>query len=157
MDAAQNGEYPMCVEGKGANRKEDHQDENEDGELLPSFNSFKRNKVNRQQTQKNLRRIFEGKWPLKFDNLVLPKCYMCQWYNVKRGACRKGPCDGKCCAICLKSELNRRSIPLPDEEAHCAFAATEDCINKLRIDFFKSDLCNCKEKNGSPCEMCKRK
>ena len=125
MDAAQNGEYPMCVEGKGANRKEDHKDENEHGELLPSFNSFKRNKVNRQQTQKNLRRIFEGKWPLKFDNLVLLKCYMCQWYNVKRGACRKGPCDGKCCAICLKSELNRRSIPLPDEEAHCAYSGVE--------------------------------
>lgn len=154
MDAAQNGEYPMCVEGKGANRKEDHQDENEDGDLLPSF---KRKKFNRQQTQKNLRRIFEGKWPLKFDNLALPKCYMCQWYNMKRGACRKGPCDGKCCAICLKSELNRRSIPLPDEEAHRAFAATEECINKLRTDFLKSNVCNYKEKNGSPCEMCKRK
>ena len=104
-DPAQNGEYPLCVDGRGANRKEDCQDEDSDGELLPSF---KNKKFSRQETQRNLRKVFAGKWPLKVDNTTLEKCYTCAWFK-KRGGCRASSCDGKCCGVCLKSKFIRES------------------------------------------------
>ena len=152
---AENGEYmyPMIVEGKGANRMEDNQDENSDGELRPSF---KRKKFGRQQAQKNLRRIFDGKWPLQVDNLTASKCYMCTWFSIKRGGCRAFSCDGKCCGVCLKSEFIRESTALSNEEAHSVFAATKEHINKVRNEFLESRVCSYREKNGAPCAMCNK-
>jgi len=105
-DISQNGEYPMSIDGRGANRMEDNQDEDSDGDLRPSF---KKKKFNRQQAQRHLRKVFDGKWPLKVNNRTVPKCYMCAWFDTKRGGRRRRSCDGKCCGVCLKSEFIRES------------------------------------------------
>lgn len=97
-------EYPMCVEGKGANRREDHQDEDEEGDLLPEFEG---KQFSRQEAQRDLQKLFAGKWPLKVDKTTVPKCYLCVFFS-----CRGPTCNGKCCHVCLKAECLRGSAPV---------------------------------------------
>lgn len=106
-------EYPMCVDGKGANRREDHQDENEDGDLLPEYQG---KQFSRQEAQRAIQRVFAGKWPLKVDKTTIPKCYLCAFFNSAFGTCRGPVCTGKCCKVCLKAKLLRDSVPVSNEE-----------------------------------------
>lgn len=107
-------EYPMCVDGKGANRREDHQDEDEDGDLLPDYQG---KQFSRQEAQRAIQRVFAGKWPLKVDKTTVPKCYLCAFFNLAFGTCRGPSCTGKCCKVCLKAEFLRDSAPVSNGEA----------------------------------------
>lgn len=84
-DISKNGEFPSCVDGRGANRMEDCEDETSDGELKPSF---KRKKFNLKQAQRNLRKIFAEKWPFSnVDSAKTPKCMLlveCQKGRMSR-------------------------------------------------------------------------
>ena len=100
-------EYPACVEGKWANRREDHQDEDEDGDLLPGYEG---KQFNRQEAQHELRRVFAGKWPLKVNNTTLPKCCLCAFHLCSA-------CNGRCCKFCLKAEILRGSAPVSNRES----------------------------------------
>lgn len=153
-DASKNGEFPSCVDGRGANRMEDCQDETSDGELKPSF---KRRKFNLKQCQRNLRKIFAGKWPFSnVDSAKTPKYYACYWLNVKKGGCRGTSCDGKCCGVFLKSDYIRQLAALPNEEANRLYEVTEKQLNKIRREFLENGLCNYKESNGDACIECNK-
>ena len=148
-DISKNGEFPSCVDGRGANRMEDCEDETSDGELKPSF---KRKKFNLKQAQRNLRKIFAEKWPFSnVDSAKTPKCYACYWLNVKKGGCRGTSCDGKCCGVCLKSDYIRQSVALSNEEANGLYEVTEKQLNRIRREFLENGLCNYKEPNGDAC------
>lgn len=105
-------EYPMCVDGKGANRREDHQDEDEEGDLLPDYQG---KQFSRQEAQHALQKVFAGKWPLKIDKTTVPKCYLCTFFNSAFGTCRGQSCTGECCKVCLKAEFLRG--PLSNRES----------------------------------------
>ena len=87
--------YPACIQGKWANRMEDHQDENEGGTLRPEFAG---KDFNLQETQQKLQSVFGGKWPLKVDNKTLPQCYLCAYQHCSK-------CNGKCCDYCIKADI----------------------------------------------------
>ena len=108
-------EYPTCVDGKGANRREDHQDEDEDGDLLPDYQG---KQFSRQDAQRAIQRVFAGKWPLKVDKTTVQKCYLCAFFNSAFGTCRGPACTGNCCNVCLKAEFLRdHSTPVSNGEA----------------------------------------
>lgn len=107
-------EYPMCVDGKGANRMEDHQDEDEEGDLLPEYQG---KQFSRLEAQRALQKVFARRWPLKVDKTTVPKCYLCSFFNSAFGTCRGQTCTGKCCKVCLKAEFLRGTGPESNEEA----------------------------------------
>lgn len=106
-------EYPMCVDGKGANRMEDHQDEDEEGDLLPDYQE---KQFSRLEAQRALQKVFAGKWPLKVDKTTVPKCYLCAFFHSAFGTCRGPSCTGKCCKVCLKAELLLDTGPAQNRE-----------------------------------------
>ena len=87
--------YSMTFKGKWASRMEDHQDEDEEGDLLPGFEG---KRFDLKEAQKELSKVFAGKWPRKVDNTGVPKCYLCAFKHCSK-------CDGKCCDYCLKADI----------------------------------------------------
>lgn len=118
VDADPKLDYPACIQGKWANRMDDHQDEDPDtSELLPEYEG---KQFDLNQTQKELRDVFEGKWPLKVNNATIPKCYLCCYYFCSK-------CNGKCCKYCLKADIVRNKDAIEQKKK-----AEADMENRVR-------------------------
>ena len=135
--------YPACVDGRGAPRSEDRNDEDAFGRLLPKN---RRKQFNVEQVQRVLAKTYA-------ENTEIRKCYMCKWYGGCGGESR---CNGSCCEYCLKSSCILSIVPFSDREANAKFEDGVAQLRRHRQVFLESGACNYEEPNGRACLVCSR-